>query len=192
MAYKLALVDFDGTLVDSMSYWLNLPLETLKRNHIPEPEGFREYIAETPMWQVAIRLAKEYPQLVADCPLTDDWYAMMRENYMEHIQIFPEMPEVLRQFREQGMKIYIVSATRQPLLNDALEHFGLLANVDAVFSEGDVGSKREAETYVRLSEISGVPLKEMLLVEDSLTNLAAAAVLGVGTMQVHEPFVARD
>lgn len=44
MAFSLALVDFDGTLADSMPYWLRLPADTLRAAGLPQPEGFAEYI----------------------------------------------------------------------------------------------------------------------------------------------------
>ena len=41
---KAIILDFDGTLVESMDYWLSLPFVTIKEANIPEPEGFRDYI----------------------------------------------------------------------------------------------------------------------------------------------------
>mgnify|MGYP003618444224 CR=1 FL=1 len=35
MAFSLALVDFDGTLADSMPYWLRLPADTLRAAGLP-------------------------------------------------------------------------------------------------------------------------------------------------------------
>ena len=40
MAFSLALVDFDGTLADSMPYWLRLPADTLRAAGLSQPEGF--------------------------------------------------------------------------------------------------------------------------------------------------------
>lgn len=39
MAFSLALVDFDGTLADSMPYWLRLPADTLRAAGLPQPGG---------------------------------------------------------------------------------------------------------------------------------------------------------
>ena len=49
MAFSLALVDFDGTLADSMPYWLRLPADTLRAAGLPQPEGFAEYIRSVPI-----------------------------------------------------------------------------------------------------------------------------------------------
>ena len=64
MAYQLALVDFDGTLVESMDYWLSLPYVTIKEANIPEPEGFRDYIRSIPLWEVGAQMEKDYPFLL--------------------------------------------------------------------------------------------------------------------------------
>ena len=53
MAFSLALVDFDGTLADSMPYWLRLPADTLRAAGLPQPEGFAEYIRSVPIREIA-------------------------------------------------------------------------------------------------------------------------------------------
>ena len=66
MPYSLALVDFDGTLADSMPYWLRLPVDTLREAGIPQPDGYENYIRSIPMWEIARETEKTYPQLVEE------------------------------------------------------------------------------------------------------------------------------
>ena len=112
MAFSLALVDFDGTLADSMPYWLRLPVDTLREADLPQPEGFAEYIRSVPIWEIARDMGKMYPQLEADTPLAARWSAEMAEYYARAVPLKPGAKELLRTLRAAGLGVYILSATR--------------------------------------------------------------------------------
>lgn len=191
MAYQLALVDFDGTLVDSMPYWLQLPVDTLRQFRLPQPEGFQEKIRTTPMWQVAGYLRACYPETLGSETLEEGWYRQMEEHYLTRVRILPGMPEQLKQLRAEGTKIYILSATDRPLLEKALEHFDFIPLVDGVYTEQEVGSKGNGDAYRRIHERTGIPYDRILLLEDSETNLRAAMALGMHTMLIRQTGVQR-
>ena len=85
MAFSLALVDFDGTLADSMPYWLRLPADTLRAAGLPQPEGFAEYIRSVPIREIARDMGAKYPQLEAETPLAVRWSAEMAAHYAREI-----------------------------------------------------------------------------------------------------------
>jgi len=186
MRYAAALVDFDGTLADSMPWWLDLPRRTLEEAGIPEPKGFRRSIREVPMREIAVWMARDYPELVRESTLEERWYAMMADNYRRRVALKPGAMDLLSLLREEGLKIVILSATKRPLLDVALERFGLFSRVDLILTEEEAGSKRSQEPYLLLSEKLGLSLPEMLLVEDAPRNIAAAAELGLGTAAVYD------
>ena len=190
MGFRLALVDFDGTLADSMPYWLALPRDTLREYGIPEPEGFEELIRALPMWEVGLHLGKEYPELVRDMPLRERWDAKMLENYRQRIPRKAGSRELLRLLRAEGCTVAVLSATRQPHLDLALEHLELMPLLDEVFTEAEAGSKHEPETYLHLAEKFGCAVSEVLLVEDAPRNLRTAHDLGVGTAAVRDESMA--
>ena len=99
MAFSLALVDFDGTLADSMPYWLRLPADTLREADLPQPEGFAEYIRSVPIWEIARDMGKMYPQLEANTPLAARWSAEMAEYYAWAVPLKPGAKELLRTLR---------------------------------------------------------------------------------------------
>ena len=185
MSFRAALIDFDGTLADSMPCWLSLPQDTLRREGIPEPPGFQRMIREIPMWEVALRLQRDFPAL-ADGHATAGWMDEMREHYLRDVSLKPGAETALDLFRAMGIRTVILSATPADLLDAALTRFSLYGRLDAVFSEHEVGSKREADTYRRCAERLGLPVEDLLLVEDAPRNLAAAARLGLGTVGVFD------
>ena len=190
LRYKAALVDFDGTLADSMPWWLDLPRRTLSEAGIPEPEGFHRRIREAPMREIAVWMAEEYPELVRERPLPERWYAMMEDNYLHRVSLKPGAEALLSLFREKGLAVVILSATKRPLLDTALERFDLFSRVDLVFSEEEAGSKRTPAPYRFLAEKLALAPGEMLLAEDAPRNIAAAAEMGLGTVAVYDASMA--
>ena len=191
MAYQLALVDFDGTLAESMPYWLELPFGTMQQEGIPEPEGFRDYIRSLPLWEVGAQMEKDYPFLLDKGPVTEQWYRRMEDNYRYHVPLRAGAVEFLQLLRQQGLKIYLLSATRKRTLAIAMERFHLYDLLDGVYSEEEVGSKRSEEPYARFARETGIPVSDMFLVEDSWPNLETAAALGLGTVAIQDPAMAK-
>lgn len=112
MAFSLALVDFDGTLADSMPYWLRLPADTLRAAGLPQPEGFAEYIRSVPIREIARDMGAKYPQLEAETPLAVRWSAEMAAHYAREIPLKPGAKKLLQTLRAAGLRVYILSATR--------------------------------------------------------------------------------
>ena len=186
MAFSLALVDFDGTLADSMPYWLRLPVDTLREADLPQPEGFAEYIRSVPIWEIARDMGKTYPQLEANTPLAARWSAEMAEYYARAVPLKPGAKELLRTLRAAGLGVYILSATRRALLDPAVERLGVAPLADGVYAEEEIGSKRTEAPYAFFRDKLGVPYERMLLVEDAPRNLAAAEALGIAGVGVYD------
>lgn len=186
MSFSLALVDFDGTLADSMPYWLRLPMDTLREANLMQPENFADFIRSVPIWEIAREVGKRYPQLEAETPLAVRWSAQMAEHYAREVPLKPGAKEFLRCLRAAGLRVYILSATRHALLDPAIERLGVAPLVDGVYAEEETGSKRTEAPYAFFREKLGVPYEKMILVEDAPRNLAAAEALGVTGIGVYD------
>ena len=186
MSYALALVDFDGTLADSMPYWLSLPKDALREAGIPEPEGFDAYIRSVPMHEIAADMAKKYPAVEAECPFLQRFDAQMRAHYAEHVPLKPGADGLLRLLHRANIRICILSATRHELLDAVAERLGVTALADGIYTEAEAGSKRTEAPYAYFRDTFGVPYGKMLLIEDAPRNLAAAKTLGLTTVGVYD------
>ena len=186
MKHTLALVDFDGTLADSMPYWLSLPFDAFRHAGMPVPEGFAEYVRSVPIWEIARDMGERYPQLAEEMPLSERWNARMKAYYAHDIPLKPGAEELLRLLRRSGMRVYVLSATSHALLDGAIDRLNVGALVDGVYSEEETGSKRTEAPYAFFRDRLGVPYEEMVLVEDAPRNLAAAEELGVAGIGVYD------
>ena len=185
MSRKTALIDFDGTLVDSMPYWYSLPMMTRSGERPPELTGYPDPVRSRPLWEPAEYSASFRPaDTLEELGLLRD--KMMRDHYRYDISLKEGALSLLRLFRECGMSVVLFSATRRYLLLPAVEHFGLNELLDAVITEGEIGTKHEPETYNALAVRFGCRPSDMLLVEDTLPNLRAAKSLGLATVGVYD------
>lgn len=190
MSIKAALIDFDGTLADSMPFWLDLPRSSFRRAGIEPPADFDRRIRSVPMWELARLLPPEYPELTADGPLEEQWCAAMTANYRDRISLKPGAAELLKELREMGLEIVILSATRYSLLLPALDHHGVAALADRVYSEEEAGSKHSPDAYNFCASRLGLLMDEMLLLDDAVRNISAAAELGLATAGVFDESMA--
>lgn len=190
MSYALALVDFDGTLADSMPYWLRLPADALREAHLPLPDGFDEYIRSVPMWEIAREMETAYPPLAGARPLAERWGERMAAYYAHDVPLKRGAAEFLALLRSRGLRICILSATRHALLDAAIDRLGVAPLVDGVYTEEEIGSKRTEAPYAFFRERLGVPYERMLLAEDAPRNIAAARSLGVTAVGVYDESMA--
>lgn len=192
LRYKAALVDFDGTLVDSMHAWMDLPWEAFRRAGQEPPEELDAMLRAAPILEVARKLSAAYPMLSPDRPLVEYWLEIMEENYLRRVPLKPGADALLELLRQMGLRIVILSATSQPLLGRALDHFDLTGRADAVITEAEAGSKRTPAPYDRCAALLGLAREDMLLIEDAPRNLAAARALGLGTVGVPDESLAAE
>ena len=193
MAIRMILADFDGTLVDSMPWWVELPKVTLRKNGVPVPEDMDMLTRSRPMWQIAAVLTERYPVLGQEETLYSAFMDSMRVNYAENIPMKPGAYAFLRRMKDKGMPVTLLSATNHGLLDPALESYGITPLLCDVITEGDVGaSKRTGAPFEFCMERFGLAAEELLLLEDSLVNIRAARSLGVRCVGVADTTMAAD
>jgi putative hydrolase of the HAD superfamily len=100
---------------------------------------------------------------------------------------FPEVPAALRELREQGAKLVVVS-NWDVSLHDQLAATGLAELVDGAVSSAELGvGKPNPAIYTRALELAGASAAEAVMVGDSLdTDVAGAQEAGL-----HAVFVDR-
>ncbi len=190
MRFKAALIDFDGTLEDSMPWWLGLPRQSFLRAGIEPPAELEKWIRTVPMWELSARLCREWPALEAEGPLLDQWMARMKENYIRRIPLKAGASELLDELRARSLTLVILSATGRDLLEPAMAAHGLDRRVDLVFSEAEAGSKHTEAPYRFLAGRLGLAAEEMILIEDAVRNIETASILGLGTVGVYDETMA--
>lgn len=100
--------------------------------------------------------------------------------------VYEDAVKKLREWQEQGIRLYIYSSGSVPaqqLLFGHTDHGDLTPWFSGYF-DTRTGSKRDADSYRRISEAIDLPAAEILFLSDSAEELDAARAAGMQTLQL--------
>lgn len=170
----------DGVLIDSEPVYLQHTVRMLEADY---PQ-----VTEKAMHPTVGMRSKEYRTFMADllCMREEDteFDALLEringECHVDYHSIMrPEVPDVLQELRDMGMRIALASSSPISNIRQVLRECGITEYFDSVIS-GDAfaRAKPDPEIYLRTFERLGVRPQECLVVEDSTYGVAAGAASG--------------
>ncbi|MBQ9974662.1 MAG: HAD family phosphatase [Oscillospiraceae bacterium] len=176
---KTYLFDFDGTLVDSMPTFVSVMLRILDEYHVSYGDDVIKTI--TPMGYAGA--AQHFVTL--GVPMTQEQVMelMGRRIYEEYLYRIPAkeyVADVLGQLRAGGCSLNILTASPHTILDPCLKRLGLHELFDHIWSCDDFNtSKADPDIYVRAAEQMGVPVNEVLFLDDNLNACKTAKRAGM-------------
>lgn len=173
-APEAVLFDMDGVLVDSYEAWFNLIRDATARH------GFRVATRETfaTTWGQGVDADAQtfFPGWTAD--QVDRLYHEKYGDYLEHVTVERDAPEVVAALGERGIKTAVVTNTSRELALATLTRAGV--RPDRVVTCSDVGQAKPAPDMVLLALAQlDVAADVSWLVGDSRFDELAAAAAGV-------------
>ncbi|TAN06309.1 MAG: acireductone synthase [Rhodanobacteraceae bacterium] len=108
-------------------------------------------------------------------------------DYQAHV--YPEVPERLRAWRDQGLRLYVYSSgsvAAQKLLFGHTEAGDLSLLFDGWF-DTEIGGKRERGSYLRIAEAIALTPPAIVFLSDIGAELDAARGTGMQTVQLCRP-----
>ncbi|MBQ8606043.1 MAG: HAD family phosphatase [Clostridia bacterium] len=180
------LFDFDGTLVDSMDAYGGMMLRILDENGMEYPENILKIItplgyAGTADYFIEMGIGKTKDELIA----TMNEYAVY--NYHNVIVAKENVPEVLRALKARGDSLNVLTASPHSVLDACLERNGILELFDNVWSCDDFGTtKSDPNIYVMAAERMGVPVSEVIFLDDNFNADVTAKKAGMVVYGVYD------
>lgn len=180
---NIILVDFDGTLVDSVPLLYQTYLQFLSHyGYIGSEDEFKACCGMT-IPQFVQHLVKRYsiPGVVANH--TCHYYDAVSQVYQHKMTLFPGARQVLAAIQARGMRLAIVTASQQPLVQTFLERNDLEDIFEQIVTaEGLVASKPDPAIYRRALAVMQAAPEDCLAIEDSAQGVAAAVGASVSTV----------
>ena len=176
---KTYLFDFDGTLVDSMPDYCAAMLRILDENGVSYEPDIVKII--TPLGvsgtadhfiSMGVKLPKE--------EIVRRMGEYLVEAYTYRIPAKAHVPEVLHLLKSRGASLNVLTASPHITLDPCLKRLGLFEIFDNVWSCDDFGTtKANPEIYKMAAQRIGVPVKQVLFLDDNLNADRSAREAGM-------------
>lgn len=174
---QAVLFDLDGTILDTNELIIQSFMHALKGT-VPEDFDRLHIIPHMGMPLV------EQLQLLSGKVDIEEYAVAYREyNYRKHdemVTLFPGVSATVRQLKQHGIKVGIVTTKRRPMTERALRMFGLYDQMDAIVTLDDVEhAKPHPEPVLKAMDAVGAEPSRTCMVGDSPFDIEAARRAGV-------------
>ena len=179
------LFDFDGTLVDSMPVYGAAVLRVLEECHVCYPANVVKIVTPLGLWGTAEYFIRELGVTRSCEEIVGLMTAYMKEEYIHRIPAKPHVADTLRALRARGDKLAVLTASPHITLDPCLKRLGLYDLFEKVWSCEDFATtKADPNIYLKAAQRLGVPVEEMIFLDDNYNadltaKQAGARVFGV-------------
>ncbi|MBQ7338402.1 MAG: HAD family phosphatase [Clostridia bacterium] len=183
---KLVLLDFDGTLVDSMGMWESLDRRLLQMHGIEIPDGLSERLIPLNEDETAaVFLELGCPGTVKSIREFHD--RMAQEEYEKSIPLKRGAKELLDELRSANVKLGIVSASTLARMLPCLSRLGLTGYFHIILPCGEYAvNKSTSEPYQMALKNLGISAEDAVFIDDFYGNINGARAAGITTVGVYD------
>lgn len=181
---KAVFFDMDGVLIDSETYSHEVIEEFLRLDHSPiPPERFYLLIGSHKSLNTWDQILEgiELNEPVEEFKKRMHAYTAPRRWHFDFAsRIFPEVKEVIKTLKENGVFLAVASSSNLEYVRNVLDSQDLTQYFDLIVSSDDfTKSKPDPEIYLHCLEHSGHKKEDCLIVEDSPIGIEAARRAGI-------------
>ena len=187
MKIEGALFDLDGTLLQSMEMWQQLPLQLVRRLGGDPPEDLARTIEAMDQRQAAEYIIRTFGFSVSVERVLKLIGELAEEEYRLHLPAKPGAQTLLERLRQKKIPCGIVSATQKELSQAAMERLGLWKYFSFALDCGEYGPKTKPHIYLAGAEKLGSRPGCTLVFEDALHGARTAKEAGFLTVGVWDP-----
>ena len=168
-AMKTYLFDFDGTLVDSMPYFIAGVMKELDKNHCKYDDDIIKTITPLGFAGTADYFIKAFGLTVSAEDLVQVFKDNMANDYFYNISAKNNVIKVLRELKKRGARLNVLTASPHVTLDACLKRLGIFDLFDNVWSCDDFSmTKANPAIYRLVAEKLNVNTEDVLFLDDNL------------------------
>ena len=182
------LFDFDGTLVDSMPTFVGTMLRILDENNISYPSNIVKTITPLGLNGTAEYFITHLGLDMEKDQLIDVIKKYMLDAYFHTIPAKQNVVSTLQALKRRGARLNILTASPHLTLDACLKRLGLWELFDNIWSCDDFHTtKADPGIYRSVAEKLGVPVGDVLFLDDNLNACQTAKMGGMAVCGVYDP-----
>ena len=180
--------DLDGTLLDSMTTWPKAMIKIMDDAGLEYPDDVVNIMTPIGFNGCAdYFISLGHPEKNPDV-LIDIMYDYLVEPYANEVLIKPYVKEMLKKLREEGKKVYALTASPHKTMDPCLAHNGVAHLFEAVMSTDDLMLKKsDPKIYEEVARRIGVRPDEIEFYDDNNVALRTAKSVGFRVVGVYDP-----
>ena len=174
--FRAIIFDLDGVLADSEPWWNKIDAQLLREY------GEKNYHGEyhENVLGVSYPLAVEFYKKTFGINAPTEELMKRRgeiatEFFADRVGLFPNAKRVLEELLEMKLRLAVATSSVSASARPFLGRHGIMEFFDVIITGDEIErGKPEPDIYLRAAEKLGVPAGECLVIEDSLSGIAAA------------------
>ena len=177
---KGAILDMDGTILDSTRHWQRIPVEyVVSKGRVPSPTLVQELAAlEVP--GSAHYLKETYGLEETEEQIVRELYANIRSIHIEKATLLPHARELLAFLRGQGARVALFTASEVMAAAAAMMRNGVLHCFDLIINTSETGfTKDDPRAYFEVLRRLGTPAESTAIFEDAPYAVVGARKTGM-------------
>jgi len=184
---KGAIIDMDGTLLDSMWMWARVEADYLESLGLTPKPDLVVVLRTLSMHEVAEYFRKEYGVRKTVEEINAGKNQMIEQYYSNKAVLKDGVLPALEALRNRGVKMCVMTATDRYLAEPGLRRCGIDGYFERIFTcHEERISKSHPEIFVRAAEFLGTDICDTLVIEDALYAMKSAKRAGFPVAGVYD------
>lgn len=192
-AFKAAIFDLDGTLIDSNGAWEEINRDFLSKYGIIFPENYIDEMTAMSFEGVADYFINTLGVPLSSKQVIDECSEMAINHYRTDIKLKPYAKEYLCYLKNLGIKIGLATASPIYLVEPVLKNNAIYDLFDAISTTDEVErGKGFPDIYFLTAEKLGVLNEDCIVFEDIYAGIKGAKMGNMQAVGVYDKYSERE
>lgn len=185
---KGAIFDIDGTILDSMTVWLNITNSFFKEHNINISKNDILSYQSMSFEESLVKIHEEYLKNMSVDEMFKEFSERAENAYAKTLPAKPGVCEYIHSLHKSGVKIAIATSGFKKLAESALKRLGIFDCFSAFAYSAETGcSKSQPDIYLLAAKRLNETPENCVVFEDIITGIKSAASVGFKTVAIADP-----